>query len=63
MLEKNQKVLDRFVELLDDIEQDQDLINKVGCIIFLGDEDEMVAFEWNGETFCRIQHQVVINPG
>ena len=28
MLEKNQKVLDRFTELLDDIEQDQDLINR-----------------------------------
>jgi hypothetical protein len=53
MLEKNQKVLDRFTELLDEIEQDQDLINRVGCIIYLDENDEMVAFEWNGAIFCR----------
>jgi hypothetical protein len=51
MLEKNQKVLDRITELLDDIEQDQSLINRVGCIIYLEENNEMIAFRWNGATF------------
>ena len=56
MSEKNQKVLDRIAELLDEIEQDQDLINKVGCILSLVEEDGTVAFEWNGQEFVDSPH-------